>query len=210
MTSAITFLAASTAAVVAYALRPRGPAGRIMTPPSSLHPGKGHDQRASARRIRFRSRSRQRRRVIAYALPDALDLIVVTIQAGHLPLQALRLLVPSVPVIIGDAFAEVVARVDRGERLRTSLDALGEHLGAPALALASAIAGAAEAGTAVSPALDRLAHDAREYRRRAAEASARELPVRLSFPLVLCTLPSFVLVAIVPLLLGALSSLRAH
>jgi hypothetical protein len=31
--------------------------------------------------------------------------------------------------------------------------------------------------------------------------------VRLSFPLVLCTLPSFVLLAIVPVLVTALSSL---
>jgi hypothetical protein len=34
------------------------------------------------------------------------------------------------------------------------------------------------------------------------------LPVRLAMPLVLCTLPSFVLLAIVPLLVGALSSLH--
>jgi tight adherence protein C len=148
--------------------------------------------------------------VITQALPDALDLVLVTIQAGHLPLQALRIVAPSVPAVIGDAFAEVVARVDRGQRFRTSLHALGEHLGVPALALESAIAGAAEAGTAVGPALDRLAQDARDHRRRIAEAGARELPIRLSFPLVLCTLPSFVLIAIVPLLLGALSSLRGH
>jgi hypothetical protein len=34
------------------------------------------------------------------------------------------------------------------------------------------------------------------------------LPVRLAFPLVMCTLPSFVLIAIVPALLGAVSTLR--
>jgi len=49
---------------------------------------------------------------------------------------------------------------------------------------------------------------ARQQRRRDSDAAARELPVRLAVPLVLCTLPSFVLLAIVPLLLGALSSLH--
>ena len=34
-------------------------------------------------------------------------------------------------------------------------------------------------------------------------------PVKLSFPLVVCTLPSFVLLAIVPAALGAISTLRA-
>ena len=55
------------------------------------------------------------------------------------------------------------------------------------------------------------AHDAddiRAERRRRAEAQARTLPVKLAFPLVMCTLPSFVLLAIVPALLGAVSTLR--
>ena len=66
------------------------------------------------------------------------------------------------------------------------------------------------AGLAFGPAIARLADDARDHRRRLAEAAARELPVRLSFPLVLCTLPSFALVAIVPLLVGALSSVQVR
>ena len=50
--------------------------------------------------------------------------------------------------------------------------------------------------------------DANASRRRQGEAAARRLPVRLSFPLVTCTLPSFVLLAIAPAILGAVSSLR--
>jgi hypothetical protein len=50
--------------------------------------------------------------------------------------------------------------------------------------------------------------EAREQRRRDGQAAARELPIRLAAPLVLCTLPSFALLAIAPLLLGALSSLH--
>jgi tight adherence protein C len=34
------------------------------------------------------------------------------------------------------------------------------------------------------------------------------LPVRLAFPLVLCTLPSFVMLAVAPLLLAALHNIR--
>jgi tight adherence protein C len=57
--------------------------------------------------------------------------------------------------------------------------------------------------------LDRLADEARRHRRRLADASARELPVRLAVPLVSCTLPAFVLLTIAPVLAGALSSLRS-
>jgi pilus assembly protein TadC len=45
-------------------------------------------------------------------------------------------------------------------------------------------------------------------RRRQAEAAARALPVRLSFPLVLCLLPAFVLLGIVPAMVPALQGLH--
>jgi pilus assembly protein TadC len=44
-------------------------------------------------------------------------------------------------------------------------------------------------------------------RRRAAETSARKLPVRLSFPLVLCILPAFIVLTVVPAIFGALRAL---
>jgi len=55
--------------------------------------------------------------------------------------------------------------------------------------------------------LRRLAADLRAGARRRAETRARKVPVRLLFPLVGCTLPAFVLVTVVPPVLGALGSL---
>ena len=55
--------------------------------------------------------------------------------------------------------------------------------------------------------LTQLSVETRATRRRLDEAAARALPVKLSFPLVVCTLPSFVLLAIAPAVLAALSSL---
>ena len=55
--------------------------------------------------------------------------------------------------------------------------------------------------------LDQLAVEVRASRRRLDQADARKLPVRLSFPLVACTLPSFVLLAIAPAVIAAISSL---
>ena len=50
--------------------------------------------------------------------------------------------------------------------------------------------------------------EARAERRRQAEIAARRVPVRLLGPLVVCVLPAFVLVALVPTLVGTLDSLR--
>ena len=82
------------------------------------------------------------------------------------------------------------------------------HAGRPGRDVARAIAGADRDGLPLAPVLDRLAADARTARRRLGEIAARRLPVRLTFPLVTCTLPSFVLLAIAPAVIGALSTLR--
>lgn len=151
--------------------------------------------------------ARRHARAIDRSLPDAIDLFVLTVHAGFLPRDALRVLAPVVPAQVGTAFAEVGRRVERGQRLQDALAALPQLLGPAALTFADTVANAERTGLPIASALDRLADDARHHRRRSAEAAAHELPVRLSLPLVLCTLPSFVLVAIVPLLVGTLSSI---
>jgi tight adherence protein B len=53
----------------------------------------------------------------------------------------------------------------------------------------------------------RLATDHRNERRRQIDTRIRQLPTRLSIPLVLCVLPSFLLLSIAPLVLASLSQL---
>ena len=62
-------------------------------------------------------------------------------------------------------------------------------------------------GAPITTSLDRLGDEARAVRRRAAAQRARRLPVLLLFPLVLCILPAFVLLTVVPLLVGTFSGL---
>ncbi|MEY3557334.1 MAG: putative type secretion system protein [Actinomycetota bacterium] len=53
----------------------------------------------------------------------------------------------------------------------------------------------------------RLATDHRNERRRQIDTRIRQLPTRLSIPLVLCVLPSFLLLSVAPLVLASLSKL---
>lgn len=53
----------------------------------------------------------------------------------------------------------------------------------------------------------RLATDRRMERRRQIDTRIRQLPTRLSIPLVLCVLPSFLLLSVAPLVLASLSQL---
>ena len=151
---------------------------------------------------------RTAQQLVARAYPDALDAIVLAVRAGYLPLAALQATVPHVAAPLRAAFTEVVQRTHAGERFADALSCLPARLGPVASPLADSFAAADRDGLPLAPVLERLAEEARQRRRRQADALARQLPVRMSLPLVLCTLPAFVFLAIVPLLLAALSSLQ--
>ncbi len=162
---------------------------------------------AFAGRTRPLVAARRRRREAERALPDALDLLVLSIRAGLTSPQAIAELAVHAPESVRGAFASTVHRTERGQPFADALTALPEILGPGALALADLIATSDRYGLPLGPVLDQLTTEARDARRRLDQADARKLPVRLSFPLVTCTLPSFVLLAIAPAVVAALSSL---
>ena len=147
-------------------------------------------------------------RQIVHDFPDALDVLVLSIRAGYLPAQAIVEVIPFLPPPLRASFNAVRDAMLRGERFADALGQLRARLGPIAQPLVDSLSAADRYGLPLAPVLERLSLEARQQRRRDADATARELPVRLAMPLVLCTLPSFVLLAIVPLLLGALSSLH--
>jgi len=160
-----------------------------------------------ATRVGAMHAARRRRTAIERELPDSTDLLVLSVRAGLTPFQAVCDLARSRESVIGAAFGEVVRRTERGQPFADALDALPERLGASAGALADVISSCDRYGLALGPALDLLTNEARAARQRQDHADARKLPIRLSFPLVACTLPSFVLLAIAPAVIAALSSL---
>jgi tight adherence protein C len=158
-------------------------------------------------RVRRVIELRAERRAIDAALPDTIELLIQVVHAGMTPHQAIEILGDRAPSAIRPALHEVRRRVSRGAPLADALGALPDLLGPPAALLADTLAMSERYGTPIADALGQLALDVRERRRRQSEADARTLPIRMSFPLVACTLPSFVLVAIVPAVLAAMASL---
>jgi tight adherence protein C len=159
---------------------------------------------------RRRRRAVARRRDIAAALPDAIEFLVLIVHAGLSPTQAVLEAAARAPVATRPGFAATAHRLQRGQVLGDALAALVDELGPAAAPVADGIAAAERYGLPLAPLLDNLSEQAHAARRRLAEAEARRLPVRLSFPLVVCTLPAFALLAIVPAVIGTISSLRGH
>jgi len=189
--------AAFAVLLLALAARPR----RLRLPPGEAP--------VSTRDLRTRRLGRRARdRAIGRALPDAIEAIVLAVRAGYLPAAALEAALPHLHPVLRPPFAEVVSSTRAGTRFADALSALPAQLGPQVSPLADSFAAADRDGLPLAPVLERLADEARQRRRRLADAQARQLPVRMALPLVLCTLPAFVLLAVVPLLLAALSSLQ--
>lgn len=155
--------------------------------------------------IRRRTQTRQERRRLQAGLPTALDLLVLATDAGLTPHQTMRLLSASGPPELRPIFATVVRRTERGESLADALEEIPRRIGPAAVAATDALAIAQRHGAPLRPVLLVITAEAARQRRAHADAAARRLPVLLSFPLVCCILPAFLLLAIVPAVLGALA-----
>jgi len=162
---------------------------------------------AAMREYRWRRTERQHTVDRLAELPRAIDLLAVALTAGLTARQGIRLLGERGPPRLRAAFGEVQARLDGGEPLIDALARLIAHLGETGRGLVRAITVAERDGVPLRTLLGSLADEARRQRRHDLEASIRKLPVRLAFPLACCVLPAFVVLTIVPLLVGGLSRL---
>ncbi len=158
------------------------------------------------------SRQRLRRHrgddAVVDQLPDVVDLIRLTVDAGFPVAGALTMVRDRPGGPMGAALAHSAGMLEQGASTADALGSLAERSGPPARGLVEALADHDRYGTPLGPVLDRVGLEARHRRRRRAEEAARRLPVTLLFPLVLTTLPAFVLLTVTPLLVSAHSSLR--
>ncbi|MGZ4726118.1 MAG: type II secretion system F family protein [Acidimicrobiales bacterium] len=155
---------------------------------------------------RTRSATRRRADALVDEVPDLVELFRLAIAAGLTVHLAVAAVSSRFGGVLGESLARVPARVALGERLADALEGLAD-CGEPVRPLATTLAAAARYGDPLAPVLERLSTEARMVRRRHAEEAARRLPVQLLFPLVLCVLPAFVLLAVAPLLLAAVPQL---
>lgn len=158
--------------------------------------------------VAHRARRSRRRRSIA-ELPELIDLLRLAIAGGVTLVDALAAVTRHPRGPVGRELSRVVELVAAGRRVADALRDIAPDLDDVAQPLARALASSQDYGSPLEPLLVRLADEARSERRRQAEIAARRVPVRLLGPLVLCVLPAFVLVALVPTLVGTLDSLQA-
>jgi pilus assembly protein TadC len=138
---------------------------------------------------------------LAATLPLALDLLAACLAGGAAPGAAVEAVAAAFPGPCGRRLERVASSLALGAAPAEAWGALGAARDA-AGAAARALARAAEGGAPVAGAVQRVAADAR--RRQAADAHRRaaRAGVLAVLPLGACFLPAFVLLGVVPAVVG--------
>lgn len=155
------------------------------------------------------ARVSRRREAFKMGMPDALDMMLVGVEAG-LSLSAsmkhvVKELAQSHP-IIAEQFQIVTLEFQAGRSRSEALTALSKRMNIPVTrTLASMIVQSESLGTSLSQTLQVMAQELRTQRMLEAEKRAAELPVKMSVPLVLFIFPALMAVAMVPAVLSTLT-----
>ena len=145
--------------------------------------------------------ARARRLRLVRDLPGALDLLGGCLAAG-LPVRlATEAVVEVLDGPVAEELGAVVRRAQLGASDAEAWQPLRQH--AQLGGLAADVARAAESGTMLVPALIEHAREARARRRAALEVAARAVGVRSVVPMMLCFIPAFLLLGIVPTVVSA-------
>ncbi|WP_170323705.1 type II secretion system F family protein [Cryptosporangium phraense] len=138
----------------------------------------------------------------AAELPYAIDLLAAVLKSGAPLDRAVSLVGSAVGGPLGERLEEVGRSLRLGVHGEAGWSALADVAGAAGFIPAAVRA--AESGAALAAACVRCAADLREQREARVDAAAQRAGVLVVLPLGLCFLPAFVLVGVVPILLGVL------
>jgi len=145
------------------------------------------------------SRGNSRRKAIEQALPDALDLIVVSMEAGLALDGAIAKVVEKSKGPLKDEFQRMLHEIQLGMPRRDAMRQLGARTKVKdMITLINSVVQADQMGVSMAQVMRTQADEARLKRRQRAEEKAHQAAVKMLFPLVLFILPAVMIVAVGP------------
>lgn len=153
--------------------------------------------------IVVRSRAESRQGTIARELPDMLDMLTISVEAGLGFDQAVSKYVQNASGPLAKEYGMALREIQAGKSRRDALRALGDRTGVAELrAFIMAIVQADVFGVSVADVLRTQSHEMRLKRRQRAEEMAQKAPAKMVFPLILCILPATLIVVMGPAAVG--------
>lgn len=149
-----------------------------------------------------------RQKKIGRALPEALDLLAITVEAGLGLEQAIEVVSENLEGPLGDELVRLLREVELGVSRRDALSALRDRTDVPELsAFVAALVQADALGVAVADVLKSQAAQVRLRRRQNAREAAAKTPVKILFPVIFGILPALFVVTIGPGVISIIDNL---
>jgi tight adherence protein C len=150
----------------------------------------------------------RRQQAISQSFPDALDMLLICVQAGMSVEAAFGKVakeVTSQSIELAEEFSLTTAELSYLQDRRQAFDNLGKRTGIAGIkAVATALIQAERYGTPVSQALRVMAKENRDMRMSEAEKKAAALPPKLTVPMIIFFLPVLFIVILGPAVLQVL------
>jgi tight adherence protein C len=140
-----------------------------------------------------------RQKDIRNSLPDILDLLTISVEAGLSLNAALAQVVQNVPGTLSSEVSRMLQEIQIGSSRADAFRHLAQRTDVEELnAFVLAMIQADIFGVSIANVLRGQSKELRIKRRQRAEKAAQQTPVKIVFPLILCVLPSLFIVVIGP------------
>jgi tight adherence protein C len=154
-------------------------------------------------------RVRKRQKAILLMIPDALDLLTISVRAGLGFDGALGKVVEKLKGPLTEEFRRALAEIRVGKARRDALRDIIPRTEVPALTnFIGAIIQAEQLGVSISKVLQVQSEQLRIERRQRAEEMAAKAPIKMLFPLVGCIFPSLFIVILGPAIILIMINLK--